>query len=101
MEVLIILATGFICLLSFYFGTKCSRNEEIISQETKEKILHPIETYKEEEERKEVEKKNKIQRMQDAAVLDNIDNYNGSSLGQKPIPYFEDDEDEDEEGDDF
>lgn len=100
MEVLIILATGFICLLSFYFGTKCSRNEEIISQDTKEKMLHPIEAYKEEEERKEVEKKNKIQRMQDAAVLDNIDNYNGSSLGQKPIPYFED-EDEDEEGDDF
>lgn len=101
MEVLIILATGIMCLLSFYFGTKCSRNEEIISQETKEKILHPIETYKEEEERKEVEKENKIQRMQDATVLDNIDNYNGSSLGQKPIPFFEDEEDEDDEGDDF
>lgn len=101
MEVLIILATGFMCLLSFYFGTKSSRNEEIISQETKEKILHPIETYKEEEERKEAEKKNKIQRMQDAAVLDNVDNFKWGSLGQKPIPYFEDDEDEDEEGDDF
>lgn len=101
MEVLIILATGIMCLLSFYFGMKCSRNEEIVSQNTKERMLHPIETYKENEERKEVEKKNKIQRMQDAAVLDNVDNFKWGSLGQKPIPYFEDDEDEDEEGDDF
>lgn len=99
MEVLIVLATGIMCLLSFYFGTKCSKNEEIVSQDTKEKILHPIETYKENEERKEVERKNKIQRMQDAAVLDNVDNFKWGSLGQKPIPYFEDDEDE--EGDDF
>lgn len=99
MEVFIILATGIMCLLSFYFGTKCSRNEEIVSQETKDKILHPIETYKENEEKKEIVKKNKIQRMQDATILENIDNYNGSSLGQKPIPYFDDEEDE--EGDDF
>lgn len=96
MEVFIILATGIMCLLSFYFGTKCSRNEEIVSQETKDKILHPIETYKENEEKKEIVKKNKIQLMQDATILENIDNYNGSSLGQKPIPYFDD-----EEGDDF
>lgn len=97
MEILTILATGIICLLCFYLGTKCSRNEELITSETKNKILHPIETHKENEEEKEEKRKTKIQRMQDAAVLDNIDNYTGSSLGQKPIPYFE----EDEEGDDF
>ena len=97
MEILIILATGIMCLLSFYLGTKCSRNEEIIGKETKDKILHPIETYKENEEQKEEKRKTKIQRMQDAAVLDNINNYTGSALGQKPIPYF----DEEEEGDDF
>ena len=100
MEVLIILSTGIMCLLSFYLGTKCLKNEEILSKQTKRMILHPIDTYKEEEERKETEKKNKIQQMQDAAVLDNINNYKGNSLGQKPIPYFEE-EDVDDEGDDF
>lgn len=93
MEVLIILATGIMCLLSFYFGTKCSKNEEILSQETRERILHPIETYKENEEQKEEIRKNKIQRAQDATVLENIDGYTGSSIGQKDIPYL-DEEDE-------
>lgn len=87
MEVLIILATGIMCLLSFYLGTKCSRNEEILTKETKDKILHPIENYKENEGKKEEIRKEKIQRAQDTAVLENIDNYNGSSLGQKDIPY--------------
>ena len=93
MEVLIVLATGIMCLLSFYFGTKCSKNEEILSQETRERILHPIETYKENEEQKEEIRKNKIQRAQDATALENVDTYTGSSIGQKDIPYL-DEEDE-------
>lgn len=96
MEILIILATGFMCLLSFLCGYKCSKNEEIISNDIKENILHPIETYKNNVEEKEIVKKNKIKKMQDEVVLENIDNYRGGSLGQKPIPFLDN-----EEGDDF
>ena len=55
--------------------------------------MHPIETYKENEEQKEEIRKNKIQRAQDATALENVDTYTGSSIGQKDIPYL-DEEDE-------
>ena len=82
MTVLIILATGFICLLSFYMGLKSGNKEPIEPI----KIPNPIKKY---QEYKEVQKENKQQQREQQILdvnMENINNYDGTSLGQKDIP---------------
>lgn len=63
-------------ILSFYLGTKSKKNEEV-------NIKGPIKRYQEHKELKanneEYEKEQKILETN----LENIENYNGTSLGQK------------------
>ena len=59
------------------FAVKVMKGEEV-----KVDIPHPIEAIKEHLERKEVEKEqDKL-----AVMMENIDNYDGTDLGQKEIP---------------
>ena len=75
--IFIILATGIISLLSFYMGLKAGNKEEI-----KLPKINPIKTYQERKESKEQQLEREILEVN----LENINNYDGTGLGQKDIP---------------
>ena len=70
---------GILCIISFLIGArtgqKVTNKEEITIPTPLHKIQEIIET---KEQRKEVEK-NKI-------IAENLDNYDGTSIGQKDLP---------------
>ena len=73
------IAIGILCIISFLIGARTAqkllKKEEVIIPTTSKAIQEIIET---KERQKEVEK-NKI-------IAENIDNYDGTSLGQKDLP---------------
>lgn len=79
--ILIILATGFMCLLSFCMGLN-SNNKEKIEIST----LNPIKRYQEHKEKIEESKQEKLEREILETNMENINNYDGTPLGQKDIP---------------
>ena len=79
MEVLLILAVGFVCcaclLLGVNIGQKVNRGEEV-------KLPNPITAVKEHKKRtEEEEEQNRLN-----TILENIERYDGTSIGQKQIP---------------
>ncbi len=82
--ILIILTTGFICLLSFYMGLKANSNEP--KGEIKVPIINPIKKFQEHKEQVKESKQEKLEREILETNLENINNYDGSPLGQKDIP---------------
>lgn len=80
MEVLLVLSTGIICLLAFYFGSIIGKGETIPEQNIN--IPNPIKAYKEHKEKEELKKEQeKID-----IIAQNIDNYDGTENGQRDIP---------------
>lgn len=79
--ILLILVVGFICLLCFYTGAKVG--QKVVRGETVEiGIKTPAEVY--EEHKEKTEQKKEQEKLQ--IISDNIDNYDGTGLGQKDIP---------------
>ena len=79
--VLLILVIGLINVLCFFLGAKVG--QKVINQEPIElPKINPIEAHREYRANKEQQKEQ--ERYQ--TMLDNINNYNGTSLGQKDIP---------------
>ena len=80
MDALTILTLGFICLACFLMGAKVgqkvSKGEDIELP-----TVNPIQLYREHESKKEV------QREQDRynAIVRNIENYDGTSIGQEEV----------------
>lgn len=83
--ILIILATGIICLLSFYMGLKANNNESK-SGEIKIPTINPIKKIQGHKERIKESKREQLEREILETNLENINNYDGTSLGQKDIP---------------
>ncbi len=78
-NVILVLIVGFLNLLSFYFGAKLSTNKEnftINPVELHKKHIEHIEEQVKEDEYKKQENEMKIN-------FENIDNYDGTGLGQK------------------
>lgn len=78
-SVLLVLIVGFLNLLSFYFGAKLSNNKEnftINPVELHKKHIEYIEEQSRKDEYKKQEEEMKIN-------FENIDNYDGTELGQK------------------
>lgn len=77
--IILIIITGTFNLLSFLIGAKVAQkiqsNQEI-------EIINPIKSYEEYKERKENKKDTEAYNL----MMDNINNYNGTSTGQKDIP---------------
>lgn len=94
MEILIIIATGLICMFCFFIGFKCGKSEQIFSDKTKQNILHPIETIENNKTEKIEKEKKRIEAIQDEVVLGNIDTYDGFGNSQKDIPYYQEEGDE-------
>lgn len=81
MEVSTILALGFVCLACFFMGAKvgqqASKGEEI-----KLPTVNPMEAVRAHQDRKQAD----IEKDRVATILSNIDNYDGTSYGQKDVP---------------
>jgi hypothetical protein len=78
---LLILITGTLNAVCFYIGAKVG--QKVVKGEPIElPTLNPMQVIREREERKEAE------REQDKldTILENIENYNGTSAGQKDVP---------------
>lgn len=78
--IMLVFMTGSFCVISFLISL-------LIGAGGNNKIrLNPIEAYKEHKEVKEVEKVMNLKQRQEAAMLRNVDRYDGTSLGQEDIP---------------
>lgn len=79
---IIMLATGCLCIACFYMGAKVgqkiNRGEEIETPN-----LNPMKAYREHEARKEA--KEEQDRL--AAIMRNIERYDGTSSGQEDVRY--------------
>lgn len=74
-EILLILVVGILNLLSFYLGSKISKGEEI-------QLKNPIKQYQEYKNEKEDTKTYEEERKILETNLKNIENFDGTSLGQ-------------------
>lgn len=78
-EVIILCAFN---LISFIVGAKIGQS----SSKGKNIVLNPVKAIKEDIEESKHEKKESLKRKKIDTMLQNIDNYTGSGLGQKEIP---------------
>lgn len=74
--IMLVFMTGTFCIISFLIGN--GRNNKI--------NLNPIEAYKEKKEIQKQVQESDLERRQLATMLENIENYDGTSIGQKDIP---------------
>lgn len=82
MNVLEVLCLCAFNLLSFVIGAKIGQ----LSAKNKDISLNPVKTIKEEIKESKITRKEDLKKRQIDTMLDNIDNYNGTGLGQKQIP---------------
>lgn len=79
--IILIVSIGIMNVLCFLIGAKVG--QKVVRQETiKLPKIEPIKTIKQYNENKEIIKLQEKERI----ISENIDNYNGTSLGQQDIP---------------
>ena len=80
MEVLTIMATGTLCIVCFFIGSKLG--QKVARGETIEAPKTIAQHFQEHREKKEAErKKNRLD-----TILKNIENYDGTDAGQEDVP---------------
>ena len=80
MEVLLILARGFVCMAGFLLGAKVG--QAVAKGEKVEIPINPLISAKERQTKQEAEfEQNRLN-----TILHNIDRYDGTSDGQKEVP---------------
>lgn len=81
MEVITILAIGFVCAACFLIGAKVG---QVVSkgEEIKTPTLDPLKAYREREDRKEA----KTEQDKLAVIMRNIEAYDGTAYGQEDVP---------------
>lgn len=84
-NVLLITIVGMFNLLSFYLALKMNNKTEIV-KEKKNVTINPVKIYKTAKERKRIEEEKQKEQEILKANLENIENYDGTPLGQKDIP---------------
>ena len=80
MDFYVIALTGLLCILSFTIGAKTG--QKVVKGEEIKIVKNPVkmvEEYIDNKERKKELEKEKI-------IAENIDNYDGTSIGQKDLP---------------
>ena len=75
--IMLVFMTGSFCVISFLVGA--GRGNTRVN-------LNPIEAYKEHKEQKEQSKAYDLKKRQFATMMENVENYDGTPLGQKDIP---------------
>ena len=84
-DIYLIMVVGILNLLSFYLGFNVS-NKKQKSTKNKEVTMNPITIYKKTKEKKKIEEDRQKEQEILKANLKNIENYDGTSLGQDDIP---------------
>ena len=79
MEILLVLTTGALCIACFFIGVRTGQR---VSRGQDIKIPTIAEVKREREEKREAD----LERDRLNTILENIDNYDGTSVGQKDIP---------------
>lgn len=79
-ELILIVVVGIMNLLCFYFGAKIG--QKVVNKEEVKILPDPIQTYQKHQAKKEQEKEAEIM----DTILENIDAYDGTGIGQKDIP---------------
>lgn len=77
--IMLVFMTGLFCVLSFLIGVLSALGKSRIT-------LNPVEAYKEHKEQKQQQEEHNLQQKQLEIMLENIENYDGTSTGQKDIP---------------
>lgn len=72
---------GVFLILAFIIGARVGQ-KIVKGEEVKVDVPHPVEAIKEHLEKKEIEK----EQSRIEIMMNNIDNYDGTALGQKEIP---------------
>ena len=81
MEVVMILAIGFVCMACFLMGAKVGQ-AVAKGEKVETPTINPVKAIREHQEKKEAEfAQNKFD-----AIMENIDNYDGTGYGQKDVP---------------
>ena len=75
--IILVFMTGSFCVISFLVGA--GKGNTRVN-------LNPIEAYKEHKEQKEQSKAYDLKQRQFATMMENVENYDGTPLGQKDIP---------------
>lgn len=78
-NILLVVAVGVMNLLSFYLGAKLSNGEKVNIELSNLNPVKKIEEYKEKKDEQKERERLEI-------IKQNIDNYDGTSEGQKDIP---------------
>lgn len=80
-QIILIAVIGIMNILCFFIGAKIgqkvARNETITMPK-----IEPVKTIREYNEQKEV----RMEQERDRVIAENIDNYDGTGLGQKDVP---------------
>ena len=81
MDVITILAMGFVCLACFLAGAKVGQTVAK-GEDVKLPSLNPVQAVRDHQARKEA----KAEQDRDSVILHNIDCYDGTSNGQRDVP---------------
>lgn len=81
MEIALVLTVGAMCIVSFTVGAKVGQ-KVVKGEDIKVPTINPLQAYREHEERREAKKE------QDRldVILQNIESYDGTSVGQRDVP---------------
>ncbi len=81
MEGFIGIATGLLCILSFVIGARVGQ-KSVKNDEIKLPSINPVKIINEMNESREQKKEQERYKI----IAENIDNYDGTSIGQKDVP---------------
>lgn len=79
MEVVTILAMGFVCMACFLMGAKVGQT---VAKGEKVELPSPVKAVQEHRERKEAQ----MEQSRLETIMRNIENYDGTPYGQKEVP---------------
>lgn len=81
MEILLVLTVGAMCIGCFVIGAKVGQ-KVVKGEDIELPNINPVEAWHEHQERKEAQKEQ--DRLE--VLLQNIENYDGTAIGQKNVP---------------
>ena len=81
MEILLVLTVGVMCIGCFVIGAKVGQ-KVVKGEDIELPNINPVEAWHEHQERKEAQKEQ--DRLE--VLLQNIENYDGTAIGQKNVP---------------
>lgn len=83
MEILLALVVGTLCIVCFFVGAKVG---QAVSRGETVEAPHPVKVMRENRERKLAEEEQRKEQTRMEIIMQNIESYDGTGLGQKDVP---------------